>query len=295
MSSELSSRDIAKNALEDKYAAMGIEIRTSYLTPVTVKSVKINFPEHQGFTPAEIWLDMMDSEGEYLPACCANISRIRDILISSVRNGGMVEANALFEIYYLLKDHGCFDDENKIEPTDPLEYLKNLWLAIESDTKEEKPISSNPNNLFDAIDIIYKACAHISWSKVFESHPHEHTEASNQLELARMLPALHTLSKNIDALNSEVEAYAVYKDDEVVEIRSGYALFRTEETANMLAKAYNEHEDVEETSPKCIVKRVKVSLKDGIQLNPVIDEEKERQICEMIEKSLGDDAPQNDY
>jgi len=143
-------------------------------------------------------------------------------------------------------------------------------------------------------DIIYKACAHISWSKVFESHPYEHTEASNQLELARMLPALYTLNKKFDSLNSEVEAYAVYKADEVVEIRSGYALFRTEETANMLAKAYNEHEDIKDTSQKCIVKKVKVSLKNGIQLAPVIDEEKERQICEMIEKVLGHDAPQND-
>jgi hypothetical protein len=252
--------DEAKEALYEKYAKLGIEVKTSWFEPICVTEVRIDFPEHEGLKPSEIWVDLFDSEGELLSSCCANISRVRDILIGAARQSGMVATEKLFEIYYLLKDHGCFELTG--EPTEPLEYLKNLWLAVEADTKEQKPIASNPENLLDAIDIIQKACAHITWSKVFEDHPMEHTEAGNQLELARMLPALRTLNEKLNTLNAEVEAYAVYSGEDVVEIRSGYALFKTEETANMLAKVYNE----ESEDMKCVVKKVKVSLENGIQI-----------------------------
>lgn len=252
--------DEVRDALREKYAKLNIDVRTSFFSPVVVSEVRIQFPEHQGMKPSEIWVDLFDIEGELLPSCCANISRVRDILIGAARHSGMVGTKELFEIYYLLKDHGCFDKAG--EPTDPLEYLKNLWTSIEADTKDETPISSRPDNLFDAIDIIHKACAYITWSKVFADHPMEHTEARNQLELARMLPALHTLNQKLDTMNVEVEAYAVYgKNEEVVELRSGYALFKTEETANMMAKTINEAKE----EFKCVVEKVKVSLKDGIQ------------------------------
>jgi hypothetical protein len=76
--------------LEYDYAQKGLTVSADHSQAGKIASVKLDF------TSAE-WADVLNAEGEHLGACCADISRIRDILQDACRNDHEVDVDKLWE------------------------------------------------------------------------------------------------------------------------------------------------------------------------------------------------------
>ena len=248
----------AKQKLEEKYEKLGHYVNASYDGKKVIE-IQIVFPEYNGNSSAEIFLDVLNKEGEYLGACCANISRVRDILFGAVRENGMIRMAELHEIYYLLDDHGCF--EHNDDANEPLNHLKNLWLLVKDDAELDKVgRETDPNDLEDALDILGSSCSYLRYSHFFDNHPYEDTEADRQQHIAKIIPAVKTVFEKIQSLNKTVETYALLKEGNYLENRTGYVFFKTEDVAKQMVEEMNKNDE-----PKYSYKKVKISLEKGIE------------------------------
>lgn len=236
-----------RDALKQKYLTeKGLEV-TSNGWPGTqpkVYAVKLNF------TPEE-WLDLMNTEGEFLPACCATISHVRDVLIATVREGGFIRATDLYEIVEALKGH----HECGPEGGDPESRLIQTWEAIKDDADLHllgHPI--DPNDLDDAFSVLYHAGAVLSWnflnSDATEDEKYDH-EMVRRTEFVRVLPAIRTIYKALSQNTFEpMEGYAIAEGDQVLSLTRGLAIFRTKEQAERLAERFNKEQERDRAKEK---------------------------------------------
>jgi hypothetical protein len=267
-----------RDDLEQKYADKGIEIEASWGDVPKIRKVRPDFP-------AEVWLDLLDPDGEFLPICCGNISRVRDILTASCRSSRFVDVDDLFEIYTLLSDHGCFDGEEVQEVTgvpkfnpenpDPLTYLRDLWKAVEAEASKFQDCPHDSSAL-ECVRVVAQTCRNISWYELFskDGDTGRNREFANKMELAKLLPAIHNLWKNIQQLRYEpVDAWAVCNGTEVAANQTGYCLFDKKEIAQEVAdqgnKAEEENFAVAEHKPNrdrwtYVVRRVRICFEEGL-------------------------------
>ena len=64
----------------EKYEKLGHKITTGWKNENKVRSINFDFKPFRELSSSDIWVDVLNTEGEFLGACCANISRVRDIL-----------------------------------------------------------------------------------------------------------------------------------------------------------------------------------------------------------------------
>jgi len=239
--------------------------------PPKVYAVKLDFT-------AEEWVDLMSTEGEFLPACCATISHIRNILIGCMREGGFILATDLCEIVQLLKDHNDCDATGVDHPQ---ARLVRIWETIKDDAELHLlGCPENLNDLDNAFHILYGAASVLSWNLLnhdaTEDEKFDH-EMVRQIEFIRVLPAIRTVYKELAENQDKIvpfEGYAVVDDksNDILDLRRGFAIFRTKERAEEVAKMFNEREIEKSKKHKKAkewmykVKKVYVNLKDGLQV-----------------------------
>lgn len=73
----------------------------------------------------EQWVELINGDGKWLQICCANVSAIRDALISTLRNGGFMTQDMANQILANFRGHGGIE-EAFIPPTDG-----SKWVAPE--------------------------------------------------------------------------------------------------------------------------------------------------------------------
>ncbi len=206
--------------LEEKYAKLGIKV----IVYGSLFDIKLDF------TPEE-WVDLINTEGEYLPICCANISRVRDIIVNAARHEHLVSAEELREAYVLLKDHGCetIDDEH------PLDYLMKLWESVKDDVEKRPLVAKDINDPMEAIDVLFQASGSIAVDDLFRKSSEDQRYNSlllRNLELARLIPAIRTLYAKIEELNpGPVEGWGIFKGDDLARTRYGSAIYNHKEYA----------------------------------------------------------------
>lgn len=98
-----------EEALRVKYEKLGVKINTCY--PVIASKPEI-YEVCLDFTDTE-WVDLCQAESELLPSCCSEISAMRDILVSSLRNGKVMSMRDLVKFYRLAENHGYLQSTNK--------------------------------------------------------------------------------------------------------------------------------------------------------------------------------------
>jgi len=245
----------------EKYEKLGHKITTGWKNENKVRSINFDFKPFRELSSSDIWVDVLNTEGEFLGACCANISRVRDILFKVIREDKMIDMEDLYEAYCLLEDHDCFDGEEDY----PINELKKLWLLVEpdADLSNMRVHACDPNNIEDAISLLAQGCLHIKFGRFFENHPYEHIKAQKQLTLQKIIPAIKTLHDKIEELDETVEAYALTKNDQYVENDTGLLLMKTEKIIQEMIG----HLAEENPEEKFGYKKIKVSLKKGIENN----------------------------
>lgn len=236
-----------------KHKRTGLDVKFD-LDGKQVESVKVNLK-------AEVWLDLLDPEGQYLPYCCANVSRIRDILVDVARNGRYADGDQLFEIYTLIKSH------NHGQLNAALAHLVDLWDQIKGDIDRDSlrvsPI--NPATPEGAVHILSDALPLVNWNLHFTKSTDDDRRVAVRsllnLELLKIIPAIHTLYNKVQQLDpGPIDGYAVCNENEICSTAAGYAIFFSEQLADDFVRAIGKHS----------VRPVTVSLKDGVVFNDVI-------------------------
>jgi hypothetical protein len=240
-------------ALEAKYAEKGIEV-TAYGKvgkPQKITEIRLQF------TPEE-WVDLMYIEGEFLPACCANISAVRDILIASVRERGLVRIDEFVRMVELLEGHHC------IEPSDndPISRIRKLWETIKEDVSEERFTADplDPTKVEDACKIIYNGCHVIRYARFFDSDEIQ-ADAHKIDAFLKMYPAIQTLKAVVEKHQlAPVIGFGLVVDNKVFYGASGPLIYSDEKKAEAVADAFGKRD------MHCSVRPIRVTLEKGFEI-----------------------------
>lgn len=207
--------------------------RRSTDTPLTISSIKPNWT-------AEQWVDLMSKDGEWLPACCAHISAMRDIIFGAMREGGWLNAEEVITLIDLMHHHDGFDvmfkDDYDLEaalsgstgnegaPPDPWSQLVAVWPHIK-DHMEKRDLDQcdDITDIEGAIVILSRGVRLLDFAPLFqgqarqytkEHFPHKDEEwlaarrakenwrdcVQQTSTLLTLLPALHTVWHQIESL-----------------------------------------------------------------------------------------------
>ena len=202
--------------------------------------VKLEFSDSE-------WVDLLNKEGEWLGACCADISRIRDILGSAIREDGWVKAQDLGEMVSLLDGH------HEVSQDNPLYKAKNIWDQVKDNVEESYVHSGDPDNLREAFNMLYVASSHLSWEWLSSSNTN--TEVCEIYNFYRVLPAIKLIYEKLASFDKELDGYIVCKKDgtPIITRHSGWAFYDTIEKAKIhFGKEFNIH-------------KARISLKNGLE------------------------------
>lgn len=262
--------------LKYNYAQKGIKIEPCWFDyPAKIDKVRINFSP-------KVWVDVLNTEGEYLPACCADISRIREILNRTCLDNYFIETEKLWELTTLAKHHG-FDKNEK----DPISKLIALWETIKEDAKEgNSNWSTGTDDPKSAIEVLNKTSKTIIWNEIFSQSTNDpkqqfHYYAGRQRALATLMSAVRTLyfkMKELDA--GPVSGWAIWRDDgEIAALDSGIAIFNKKNEAEEFCAIWNKQSQNSWDKDKSrklkkrknkpdnyVIKPTKISLENGIEL-----------------------------
>lgn len=251
--------------LEFDYKQKGVTIAVCHSTLGKIASVKLPFNKAE-------WGDLLNTEGEHLPSCCANISRIRDILQSALRQDGYCDVEELWEATMLAKGH----DFSK-KGDDPIARMMKLWDVVKDDARTTRNIGDAGNINEDpkeALEQLYKCSGIIVWNELFDnSGPDQQfaNDANSERALATLVSCVRTLFFKMKELSvGTVTGWGVFNGDEIGESRSGVAIYRTEEMANEVCAMWNKTEQKPGKRAKrekrvYTVHKCQVTMEHGVQ------------------------------
>lgn len=231
-------------------------------SPYSIHSVGLSFTPEQ-------WVGLLDKEGEYLPACCGNISRVRDILFSVMRESGLIEVEELGEAAQLIVGHDCVDGQD--DDDDPLKTIVNLWHEVEDYVELDPYIRGlDPNDPMDAAKIVYNSCQYLNFEmfcagKTGDEEKDKYCVQKYRMQtLLKMLPALKTLHERVtEIVDGSLEGFAVCQDGEVIDGRvSGWLIFGEEDEAKKTSDDLNKHSKKDNPTT---VRPVICSLEKGLE------------------------------
>ena len=268
------------------YKQRGIDIEPDYSQDGKIASVRLPF------TSAE-WADLLNKEGEHLPACCADISRIRDILQGACREDYHINTEDLEDAVFLAKHHGFKLGD------DPIGKMIALWNKVKEDARDRRITSSTKvDDPEDALETLYQASGNICWDNIY-SRNHDGKDRTfdrhmnRTYALATAQVAVRTLFFKMKELDpGAIEGYGLVRQDgEVGRTQSGLAVFRTEELAQEICDRWNkaELENFKDKRRKnrgkepntYTVKKIRVSMEKGFEILP---DDHEVQITQDVQK-----------
>lgn len=261
--------------------AAGIPYQTAYGSKERRRVTRVQLRWNKDW-----WADVANKEGEFLPACCANISGVRDRLISAMREDEWITVDDLATCYYTLKDHdgsweALFTNEEAVG-FGPIAYLIRVWRAVKDVASVRTPERGlDPKDLKDATHIVASGTFQLDWEGLFDNGPDKCPQYKDRvaraLLLARMIPAMHTLYHRLveKALGDTFEGVAIVsfkRPNEVLKLGDQHlAIFSDQAAAEKVIK------DAEEATPnvrKNIKMRpVRVTIADGLTFLDVAAEQ----------------------
>lgn len=251
---ELKRHENKLEQFEYDYKLQGIKIKADYHQKEKIAEVELMF------SPEE-WVDFLNAEGELLPHCCADISRIRNILQNTCRNNYFINAEDLFELVYLIEQHG-FEDH-------PINKVTDLWEKIKKDVRQRNIIISvNLENPTDALQALSEAASVISWDDMLCRSKDVDYEFERKVKrsaaLATVKTAVRTLFFKLQEMDTEpIEGYGIVCENKIAHTRRGLAIFRTESIAQEICDTWNASE--EKIENYC-VKKVRVCMEKGLEI-----------------------------
>ncbi len=238
----------------------GITIEADYGEPTKITNVKLEF------SPEE-WVGLFNTEGEFLPSCCGNISRIRDILFGAIRENCFVGTDKLEEMAFLIKDHDCVDD---YDDSHPLKKIVNLFEIVKDDCRKSRIFdnsfdTNNPGDCLEALSYYVDNYANHQFDLNSSStYLHTTAKANCQKALIDLVPIIKTLYHKLDELNAVVSGFGVVSDDgKLGYSRNGLQVYEEKKMAEKICQNWNKSEF---NKIHYTVKPVKISLKGGVEI-----------------------------
>ena len=256
-------------------------------------SVRVSY--HEGkirnvwlpLSPAQ-WVDVASKTGESLPSCCADISAVRDLLVSALREGGRIEAVDLRAIVERLQSHDGFEAFDAkdlatwethatgivtIQPNWPFLPIGYVWFHLRDLLHEVRPVEpshDDPRNVEDAIWILWGAGSSMIDTLIGSSGDDSAGHRAQKLRaIHQMIPAVHTLHDRLAKIAPEpFEAFALVKRDTGEVVGSGEP-FVYETVARLLQRAGWWRAPVE-LRTQFSLHRCKVSLEMGLEVGEEI-------------------------
>jgi hypothetical protein len=217
------------------------------------------------------WSDLLNKSGKYLPACCANISRMRNLLQEALSEEGFMEVEDLWELAMLAKGHDF--SEGKAHPVG---RLVALWDQVAEFARERIVGKSvNIDNPKDALEALYQASSVICWNDMFGDESKERkfcNHVNNERALITVMTAVRTLFFKFRELSKgDIQGFGIIRQDgEIGESTSGLAIYSTQEIAQEICDRWNRDEQRKENRNRdpysYSVKKVKISLTHGIEV-----------------------------
>lgn len=261
---KLKKEEDIRKELEYQYSLKGIEVNACYTRIGEISSVKLNLPSDE-------WVDLLNRDGENLPSCCADISRIRDLLTNACQNEHIIETNDLWEIYVLAKNHG-------FKKSGPIGKIMKLWEQVKNDASTFKSHHRkiDLNDPKDAIKALASACDLFEWEGMMEARNRSddvkfQNKVNKNKDLALIAAAVNTLFYKLKDLDiGPVEGFGIVGEEGVEQSYSGLSIFRTQEIANMVCEKWNK--ELKDNLPKnkslklFTVKKCRVSMSHGVEI-----------------------------
>ncbi len=255
-------KDRECEALVAAYAEKGIDVQC-HVYEAKIQKIKIKC-----LTDAQ-WVDLFNKDGELLPACCGQISHIRDTMMTVARNDHWIGPWELCEMVDALKNHSHGVVLEVFKP------LETLWEAVKGDCKIHQPgYTVDPNELQDAITILENGCRSLSFHDIFSQggeDPVYCQKMDKVYQLAQVMPAVRTVYNYFLGQNlPEIDGWALCDGDEVYKNPMGLSVYRTAERAEywkgiiVRAEKENRRRGVKLRLQGLAIRPVRVSVKDGI-------------------------------
>lgn len=216
-----------------EYGPLGFEY---YVSCDYIYAVRLSFEP-------EVWVDLLNAGGQWLPSCCADISAVRDILGQALRQNSWIDTQDLKRSVDLLNGHSQIDESN------PLHYLMIIWDKVKDHVKDEtkklktveynKPDRMRHHAVFDLMSYPYEPGKH------------------KQRDMMRLLASLFPIIKTVE--QGKLWGWGIFDEDgNIVEVGGNLALFTDKEEAQKVFETGREF--------NISLKPVFVSMKTGLTI-----------------------------
>jgi hypothetical protein len=178
----------------------------------------------------EQWVGCLNKEGEYLPACCGNISRVRDILFGVIREEFYIDVEPLWEASYLLRHH--HDEPNEVQ-----QKIIDLWEAVKKDADVRvRAYGKDLDHLEDAVEVIASGVNYLAWDHIGKKDQKQlyQKDVNWYWQFYKMLPAFRKVYKSMqdNDIWQPKQGWAVVEQGLVLEFTFGLAIFEKKKDAD---------------------------------------------------------------
>ncbi len=201
------------------------------------------------------WVDICGCESKILPACCANVSRMRDILFDALRQSSECDVCSMEEFYHLATTHEGWMEEDleKQPPSDPIVRIIKEWKVLREQENVATPAVLPKGELDDCLLRIHKHTLDVCWQDMIADDS-EHG-VHRAFYIARLMPAFRRALQLMEE-SEPLEAWGAFIGDVPLELVSGPALFEDKRTIDLSRDAWQEQLDESETIK---IRRVRLS------------------------------------
>lgn len=235
--------------IKKKLKADGIDVQ---MDDGKVTSVRLTFAD-------EVFMEILNRDGDFLSACCAKIGRARDLLFNAARHGRYILVEELEELVAILMSHDGTKEMFWVES------LQELWDSVKP-YAADRPVQLKAHDITDpkvALFKIAELAGNLAAEGILTPKDEEgklRSEASRLHWLCELAPLIQVLhDKLMEVAPQPVDGYGIFHKGKVCYFGSNMAIFRTEDEAKDIV-ARTESQDT------CEVKPILVSVQKGVEI-----------------------------
>lgn len=271
------------------------------------KEFNVKFDDYEQITQVqfsfspEIWVDLINMEGELLGQCCSSISFIRDEFIDALRNDGWMSVNGMRIIFQNQINHEWDKDH-------PITKVVEIYEKISDFVKFDKPTSFGTDVesmlRIGAFSQIMEYCSEFGLNYCASYKKSLNGQATQNILMFNIYPVIKSLYEDLKTkAYGPVEGYALVRvaNMEIYKLSNSLAILPSLKEAKVIMEDWIKHGLKEKD---ICIKAVRVSIDKGIEFidkinkkfvlpKPKIEQKQYRFLWKSINK-LRDDND-NDY
>jgi len=264
-----------KEELVGVLADLGInmrDVRTFDYSDGVIQVQSVHIP----FEP-QTWFELINAEGSLLPACCEEVSNIREIFVNALRQNQEFSAEDMIQIGLFCKLSHHKDEFEKVDATypsqdrtsdlerespHPISVITHIAESLKGFISADVQTRS-PKNLSDSLFQVSEFINYLGGEYLLIKPTEDtkfHMGANLKYEIAKVMPFLNKFNAFIAESFGELDGYALVKDDGILQFNSGIAIVETLDEAKEVIKCW---EAFDIPTDGVEIKKCKVCPKEG--------------------------------